>query len=272
MKTWIVTFFLIQSFILSSYAQETSIKGVVLDSLTNKPVAYVNIGFPGRDLGTVTNIKGEFSLSLPDTYKNELLVFSHLGFALKKVPWNSLITADTVFLQEREDVLAEVMVQAKMEKSKKLGILTHSPFLWGTTHNRKGDIVELAQRIKASDKEIHLRNANIYLRSVYGDSAIVRINFYKALEQGPGERLVHTQLLEQRAVKEGWLTFNLSPHNISLKEDFYISFEFLPIADKPVIVTTGGKMFRGNGYARTSSLGKWKKSGGAYSIYLEVLK
>lgn len=271
MKYYLLIFFLLQITCYGSHAQDILIKGIVADSLTKEPIPYVNIGFPGANFGTVSKENGIFTLqNIPEAFKGKSLVLSHIGYTKKNASWSGMNSLDTIFLQQTEFKLGEVLVQAKKTKTRKLGIRTHSPFLWGTTQNRNGDMVELAQRINSPDQETLLRSANIYLRSVYGDSAIVRINFYKDSGHGPGKRLVHQQILEKRIIHEGWQSFNLTPYNILLEKDFYISFEFLPLTDNPVVVTTGAKVFRGNGYARTSSLGNWKKIGGAYSIYLEV--
>lgn len=246
MKKILLIFVLVQVVVHHSQSQDIAVKGVVLDSLTKEPVVYVNIGFPNQGLGTVSKEKGVFTLSAPDAYHGQNLVFSHVGYIKKDVSWEELKKLDTIFLKQKEVVLGEVLVKAKKTKVKRMGIVTHSPLLYGTTQNEKGDIVELAQKINASDKEVLLKNANIYLQSVYGDSAVVRINFYKATEEGPGEHLIHQQFLEKRIIKEGWQTFNLSEYNLLLNEDFYVSFEFLPLPDKLVQVTTGAKLFRGD--------------------------
>lgn len=58
-----------------------SIKGVVLDKLTEKPLAYVNIAVPGTKTGTVSRHNGRFSLDVsPPTKGTDTLRFSIIGY------------------------------------------------------------------------------------------------------------------------------------------------------------------------------------------------
>lgn len=61
------------------------IQGVVFDEKTNQPLAYVNIGIPGEAVGTLSNPDGSFVMLIPDRYKNDSLLISHLGYSPHKV-------------------------------------------------------------------------------------------------------------------------------------------------------------------------------------------
>lgn len=69
---------------LSIYAQ-TSLSGTVTDSESGMPLPGVNIFVQGSQNGVITNISGEYSLS--NIKKNNVIVFSYLGYATKKITY-----------------------------------------------------------------------------------------------------------------------------------------------------------------------------------------
>ena len=50
---------------LNSNAQTklTRISGIVRDSLTNEPLSYVNVVFVGKNVGAVTDYKGQYNIA-----------------------------------------------------------------------------------------------------------------------------------------------------------------------------------------------------------------
>ena len=60
-------------------AQEVTVRGRVTDAADGKPLAFVNILVPGNHQGTVTDIEGNFSLTLPE--KVCCLQISYVGYA-----------------------------------------------------------------------------------------------------------------------------------------------------------------------------------------------
>jgi hypothetical protein len=60
-------------------AQQATLKGVVLDSETRRPIPLVNIYMRGTSVGTTTDDSGEFTLSIPGGEK-QTIAFSHIGY------------------------------------------------------------------------------------------------------------------------------------------------------------------------------------------------
>lgn len=79
-------------FFTNSYAQSV-VKGTV-KSADGSPITGVTIGVKGTSKGTVTDVKGYYSLSLADP--NDTLVFSSIGFKEKTVPVNGKTTINVV--------------------------------------------------------------------------------------------------------------------------------------------------------------------------------
>ncbi len=111
----IITFFLVFSTTLSfTFAQDMTVKGKVSED--NGDLLYgVNVTVKGANQGTVTNDKGEYSITVK---KGTTLTFSYIGFQSKDVVANSGVL--NVSLTASESVLNEVVVTAfGMAKEKK---------------------------------------------------------------------------------------------------------------------------------------------------------
>lgn len=63
----------------------------------------------GTSVGTVTDVNGEYELSVPDSYENGILIFSFVGYLSQEVNINSQTVID-VQLQEDVKALEEVVV------------------------------------------------------------------------------------------------------------------------------------------------------------------
>jgi len=90
-------------------AQGSEITGTVTESETNLPLIGVNIMIKGTTLGTVTDLDGNYTLSVPD--QDAILVFSFVGYHQQEIPLNNLTTVN-VSMVESAELLDEVMVVA----------------------------------------------------------------------------------------------------------------------------------------------------------------
>lgn len=98
-------------------AQNRTITGKVITSDNNAPLQGVRIIAKGTKTGTLSNNKGEFSLSIPDNVT--ALIFSYIGFTIKEVALSGQ-TNLTVSLDLDVKALEEVVVTALgVERSKK---------------------------------------------------------------------------------------------------------------------------------------------------------
>ncbi len=63
-----------------------TVKGKVVDSATNEPVSYTNIGLEGTFFGTASDAEGNFVLKIPADLVGKDIFFSAVGFVNKKFP------------------------------------------------------------------------------------------------------------------------------------------------------------------------------------------
>ena len=88
----------LQSFETSQNKSYGSVKGVVLDKTTGKPLAGVNITVEGTRRGTTTSQNGEFTISKIVAGTNTL-IFDYIGYSRKKYAGISVVPDKTADLQ-----------------------------------------------------------------------------------------------------------------------------------------------------------------------------
>ena len=88
------TFFIVCCFLITNLcAQEiTTIAATIIDEQTKESVEFVNIGFEDKGIGTVSNAKGNFSLTFnSDAIEDaQFLQISSIGYETRKIPLNQL--------------------------------------------------------------------------------------------------------------------------------------------------------------------------------------
>ncbi|MFD0767278.1 TonB-dependent receptor [Mucilaginibacter lutimaris] len=83
------------------------ITGKVLDD-TNQPLPGVSVKLKGTNLGTVTDVGGNFVLDVPNA--EGTLVFSFIGFTTKEVPFSGQTSIGNIQLVAAQSSLSEVVV------------------------------------------------------------------------------------------------------------------------------------------------------------------
>lgn len=86
--------------------QGITVTGKVVDA-TGEPLPGVNIVVQGTTTGAVTDLEGNYTVTVPD--ENATLVFSFVGFLMEEVPVNGQTTLDVVLVEDIK-ALDEVVV------------------------------------------------------------------------------------------------------------------------------------------------------------------
>lgn len=97
------------------FAQKVMVKGKIFDHITNESLPGVSVvvkEFPGT--GTVTDIKGEFSISVPD---GSTLQFSFIGYVKEEVKVNGAKTLQISMTQQVNELDMLVIVGTAVKKS-----------------------------------------------------------------------------------------------------------------------------------------------------------
>jgi len=88
-------------------AQQIALIGQVVDDSTKNPIPFVSVSFSGLNLGTSTNINGEFLIYLDSLPVN--LIFSHVSFNKKEVTINNN-DYFSISLKPRKILLDELII------------------------------------------------------------------------------------------------------------------------------------------------------------------
>ncbi len=74
------------AFSLLSFAQQTVVKGSVLDGTTGEPIPDVTVSIEGTELSAFTDAKGEFSFSTDVPLGDQVLKIEKVGYSTKRYP------------------------------------------------------------------------------------------------------------------------------------------------------------------------------------------
>jgi len=257
---------LFSSVLRPALAQAVRLTGVVRVRRTGQPLPFVNIGIRGKSTGTVADAHGAFGLRISAAHAHDTLTFSAIGYQEQGLPIARLAAGQKLLIQltEKAAALPEVVVRGRPEKVRRLGTTSHNPLLWGSVSNREThDINEFVKLISLRNIPSQLVSAHIFLRRPTVDTVTFRLNFYSVAQGLPGSRVVEQDILVRSALQNGWLTIDLARYGLTLQQDFYLGFEFFPVAKGPEPAFSYGARFGGAAVLRNSSLGAWKREPGA---------
>jgi hypothetical protein len=270
MKNYFCLFILFPFLTLQTYSQTIEMNGIVIDSETKNPIEFVNIGILNKNKGTISNLNGEFNLSVSKELSNDSLTLSHVSYYTIKIPIKNF-KDQTISLEPKTNELSEVIISNRKKRNRKIGVKSYNPLLWLGAISEDMDIIENAQRINIPDKSVKVKYVNIYLRRGFkSDSSFVRINFYKNVDNRPDEKIVFENIVQKKKIEPGWLQIDLTKQNVYLEEDFFVGVEFIPDFKNKLEVYIGAILTKGKGYSRRNSQGEWNKLQGASTINVEI--
>lgn len=209
-------------FFAANVAAQT--KGVVKESLTGNPIAYVSIWVENENIGTTSEENGEYQIGTND--KNKNLIFSALGYQKKTV---KVSESQIVLLSPSTFELDEVTINNKKEK-KQLEI--------GKTKNAIAEAFDNGPRMDAKFfpyypeyKKTRWIQKAVILTDSRIDDATIKLHLYDVDENGfPGNELLSKDYIV--TIKKG-VTKNeidLSDFNLEMpKTGIFVVFEKLLI-------------------------------------------
>ena len=97
----------ISTSIAYSSFQQQYVTGIVTDAKTGQPITGVNVIFEGTQMGTLTDLNGNFSLPKPEN--GTVVIFSFIGYLTEKFTWSGQAVID-IKLSPNVLTLEEVVV------------------------------------------------------------------------------------------------------------------------------------------------------------------
>lgn len=210
--------------ILVGFSLSAQIKGVVKDSLTGKPISFVNIWVENENIGSTSEENGTFFINT--TTNGKKLIFSTLGYEKKIIKASQVAE---VYLKPTSYSLDEVVISKSIgTKSVEIG-KTKNEIYQAFDNGPKID-TKFFPYLASYKKTRYLKQVSIYTDSRIED-AIIKIHFYTVDSNGfPTEELLDKDLVV--TVKKGTRTnwFDLTKLNLKFpKNGLFVGFEKLLI-------------------------------------------
>jgi hypothetical protein len=104
---FIIVILIVSACSMRAWSQTVAINGMVADSATLRPLAYVNLQVKSYLRGTFTNDKGYFSISVSEA---DTIIFSIIGYKSKVLPVKKIASSSIIYLSELNSLLREITV------------------------------------------------------------------------------------------------------------------------------------------------------------------
>ena len=210
--------------IFISCSLSAQIKGVVKDSLTEKPIPYVNIWVQNENIGSTSEENGTFFINT--TANGKRLIFSTLGYEKKIIKASETLEVN---LKLTAYSLNEVVISKSIgTKSIEIG-KTNNEIYQAFDNGPKIDTKYFPYKT-SYNKTKYIKQVSIYTDSRI-EEAIIKIHFYEVAPNGsPGEELLDKDFVV--TVKKGTRInrFDLKEFNLKFpKKGLFVGFEKLMI-------------------------------------------
>jgi len=202
-------------------------EGRVLLNDTNTGIPFVDVGIIGKNIGTVTDQSGKFSINLDNINDNDSIRFSMIGYDSKSFLVNAF-KADsikTVYLSPKSYYLTEVKVFYHKTRRILLGSPVNTETLKsGFGENNLGS--ELGVKIN-SPGEVKLLDLNLNVATCTYDSVTYRLNIYRLSDQFVWENIltkpIYISFTKDKIRKA--ITFNLKDYSIIIEGSIIVTLE-----------------------------------------------
>lgn len=264
-----ITFYLYCSLVTAQY------KGKVVDQKTTKPIEFVNIGIIGKGIGTVTDENGMFALNIDDSYNNDSIRISCIGYQHNtfKVADFKKINHPIFFMVPKAFELKEIKIKSKPLKTEKRGaIITNKNMIAGFNSNDLGS--ELGVLINIKEAPTFLEQFHFSIAKNKYDSLFFRLNVYSVKDNLPDKNILKKNIYVSTNIKKGIVTVDLKPYSIVLNDDFFISLEWIKnlaeLNDLENSLMFSASILNNKCYYRKTSQDSWKKVPVSIGFYTTV--
>ncbi len=264
-KLLVVGFVLITNML---FAQKYA--GIIINKNTGKPIEYVNIGVLGKNIGTVSDMNGNYSLTIDPQFDNEVLRISCIGYypvSLKVSDFKSLKSAN-IYLEVKIFEIPEVVIRPRIYKQQTLGVTTKAHIAAaGFKDNNLGYECGIIMKIK---KSAIIEKVNINFASCSYDTILYRLNIYKVKGEIEFENILQKPIyikLPKAKTKET-VIIDLLQYNMIVQGDILVTLEHVKDLGPGNLYFCAG--MSGKTYYRKTSQGIWETAPVGVSISVDA--
>jgi hypothetical protein len=274
----------LQSFAQNATAEDVTIKGVVLDKETNKPLAYVSVGILNKPIGTVADTAGHFTFNISQENFTDTIQVSIVGYSALKISVKDFTSGNdkAIKLLVKTEQLAEVTIANSIPRANTeiIGREAVSKLVQISVHNKRSveETIgsEMGMRYKTNRKKAIIKDFNFYISANNFNFIKFRVNVYSVKNDMPDTLMCNKQIFATvDNFKIGWNKIDVEQYNIKVDGEFIVTIQWVesrmdkkenPITILPVSVTPFSK----DCYIRVASQDKWKRMGVNLSNFITV--
>jgi len=240
-----------------------TLQGIIKEVKTGETLPYVNIGVVGKNIGTVSDEEGRFKLVIPAGHSDDILRISMLGFATRDFKVSSLEAmlskSHVIELTPSVIEMEQVVVSNRKAKEKTLGNKTESQNVTvGFENDILGHEIGMIMKIKKAPSLLKTFKASI--ASTNNKPVKMRLNFYSVKNGMPDKLIINKNIIVTAPINNDRLVVDLTPHNIMVEDDFFVSLEWIESTPGQRIMFSAGLLAKPL-IARETSQGTWHKVG-----------
>lgn len=176
MIRWVIIFLAISS---GAFCQQR-IEGKVVDRETGKPVPFASVGIEGLPRGTSSNIDGEFSLVVPDTFSIKVTCLGYKSVVFRSTENFQLIELTPVATQLDEIIILHKEVNPKKIVRKAFTSIRSNyndqSFLQKFFYRQYSKVDSSYERLVEASVDVWKQQGYRTLRSTAGENEAMRIN------------------------------------------------------------------------------------------------
>jgi CarboxypepD_reg-like domain len=252
-----------------------SFSGRVFSNETKSGISFVNVGIIGKNVGTVTDQSGNFTLEIDNVYNNDSIRFSMIGYDSRSflVSYFKENSSKPVYLSPKSYYLTEVKVFYHRTKEIMLGTPVISDALKsGFADNNLGSELGIMVDTKG---QVKLEDINLNVAVCTYDSVTYRLNIYKTIDEIEYKNIltVPVYISFSKDKIKNVITYDLRKYSIILEGNVLITLElYKDLGEGRLLFYT--QFFTGFTYHKKTSEGKWTKAPGEVGMYLhgELIK
>lgn len=214
--------------LLTTLSLSAQVKGVVLDSISGKPIAYVNIWVENENIGTTSEENGTFSLDIKEE-KN--IVFSALGYETKILKSSEI---EKVSLYPKIYEMPEVVIEAS-KGTKQIKLSNYKKNKINHYYGAGKQPTIIARKIDFNDevKQHPYLKEITFLSMSQIEKAKIILRFYEDDSEGkPGADCLEKNIVLEIKKGKNNNIVNLEEYNIKISENgIFIAFEWMIIEE-----------------------------------------
>lgn len=253
----LLTFFL---FFSAYVASGQKYSGLITEKATGQPISYVNLGVMGKNLGTVSDQDGKYTLKIDTALDKDTLRVSCIGFypfTMNVSDFRKLRSYD-IRLEERIFEVPEIIITPKKYQNKILGVSTKFKAIQAgfKKENQLGYECGILMKIK---KSALLEKLIINFAYCTYDTIFYRINIYRVNGKMDFENIMQNPIylkLPRESVSEQ-IEVDLTEFNITVYGDILVTLEHIKDLGEGHLLFCAG--FANNTYYRRTSQASWEK-------------